>query len=678
MALFDLTIADREYRRVNLREAIFQVVSAAIEAGSTPEELRPHFPQGKNAWHVLDGQLDASTFREKLAASKHSRFFLDDGELFHVDGKTYALSNQWSQPEWRSAIAAIARRHPDLRIDVRAHGDDPASPQARGEALGVTAATSGTRTEPNLMSADLNLIFFGPPGTGKTYTTISKAVEIVDGTAPDDRSALMSRYTSLREKGLIEFVTFHQSFSYEEFVEGIRPVFENDEDADAETGGIRYECRPGVFRRLCADTDAGAHKITSADFDPEKNQVWKLSLGNTRKAEDALVYDECIENDYVLLGYGGGLDFEGCDTRDAVFERLQTAKPDIKITDYDVTAVHTFKNEMEIGDFIVVSHGNHRFRAIARVTGPYQRLRDGEYGQMRPVEWLLVLDESLPREGISQKVFSQATIYKLKPKSVLRVDKFRELLTAERDASNRVLIIDEINRGNIAKILGELITLLEPDKRRGAPNELRVTLPYSGLEFAVPPNLYIIGTMNTADRSIALLDTALRRRFRFVEMAPDPAVVRACVGENGKLSGVDVARMLEVMNDRIELLYDRDHRLGHAYLLGCKSLDDLRDALVGRIIPLLQEYFHEHWERICLVLGCPHDDAGKPIATDFPIIRARSLRASSLLGASTDFDDRFQYAVEPSFLNGSGSSLRAFFDGITQLEPQVLMVAGQK
>lgn len=678
VAFFDLRIGGGEHRRLNLREAIHRVVSAAIGAGSTPEELRPLFPQGKNAWQVLDGQLDADEFRDKLSASKHIRFFLADGELFHVAGRTYALSNQWSQPEWRSAIAAIARKHPELAIDVRDHGDPPTSVPAVNSgphaSLAPAAATQVAKKES--MPTDLNLIFYGPPGTGKTYTTIKKAVEIIDGSAPEDRTELVARYATLREKGLIEFVTFHQSYSYEEFVEGIRPVFENDDESEAD-GSIKYECKLGVFRRLCADADAGARTLATADFDPSKNKVWKLSLGNTRKPEDALVYEECIENDYVLLGYGRGLDFAGADSRDEVFEKLRKKEPETKLTDYDVTAVHTFKNEMEIGDLIVVSHGNHRFRAIGRVTGPYRRLRESEYGQMRPVEWLLVLDESLPREGISNKVFSQATIYNLK-RSVLRVDKLRELLTVDREPPNRVLIIDEINRGNIAKILGELITLLEPDKRRGATNEIRVTLPYSGVEFSVPANLYVIGTMNTADRSIALLDTALRRRFRFVEMAPDPDVIKECVGEGGKLGGIDVANLLQVLNDRIELLYDRDHRLGHAYFLTCKTLEDLRDAMAERVVPLLQEYFHEHWERICLVLGCPHDDAGKPIANDQPIVRARSLRAANLLGASTDYEDRFQYAINPDFTSGSGSALRAFFDGITHTEPQVHVVASQK
>jgi 5-methylcytosine-specific restriction protein B len=525
------------------------------------------------------------------------------------------------------------------------------------------------------MTADLNLIYYGPPGTGKTFATAQRAVEIIEGSAPKDRAELMARYAALRNEGLIEFVTFHQSYSYEEFVEGIRPVLEEDKEA-TEEGAVRYECRDGLFRRFCAGSKAGARKSTSYAFDPEKHQVWKMSLGNTRKPEDDAIYDECLEKGYILLGYGRGLDFTGCDTRDQVFQRLKKDKPEIEAIDYNVTAIHAFKNEMEVGDLVVISHGNHRFRAIARVTGPYQRLRKAEYGQTRTVEWLFESDESLPRENIINRRFSQATIYKLKP-SVLYIDKLRALLATDKRSSNRVLIIDEINRGNIAKILGELITLLEPDKRRGAINEATVKLPYSDEEFAVPGNVYIIGTMNTADRSIALLDTALRRRFRFIEVEPDPDVIRREVGQHGVLAGIDVARLLELLNDRIELLHDRDHRLGHSYFLRISNLDELRDVMTRAVIPLLQEYFHDHWERICLVLGCQHDEAGKPMANTYPIIRVRVLRASDLLGAKAELEDKLRYEMNPDFANSSGAALRPFFEGILRTtKPSAQAAAG--
>lgn len=286
----------------------------------------------------------------------------------------------------------------------------------------------------NPVTLATNLILYGPPGTGKTYVTAEEAVRRCGEKVSGEREEIMKCYKKLHENGRIEFVTFHQSMSYEEFVEGLRPdtsfdrLDENDGGINP-SGGFRLVPEPGIFKEICA------------------------------RAEQA-----------------------------------QT------------------------------ENNNHE------------------------------------------------------------------------DVKQYVLIIDEINRANISKVFGELITLLEHDKRLGQTNEIKVRLPYSKTHFGIPSNLHVIGTMNTADRSIALLDTALRRRFEFRELMPDPK----------KLSTVDkinLEKLLRSINERVEYLFDREHQIGHAYFIECRDQKEIEEVMRHKVIPLLAEYFYEDWEKVAAVLG---------------------------------------------------------------------------
>ncbi|WP_396587743.1 AAA family ATPase [Bermanella sp. R86510] len=467
------------------------------------------------------------------------------------------------------------------------------------------------------VSSTLNQVLYGPPGTGKTYATTEKAVELADPkwmaellsqelSVAEHRSAIKQRYDDLVADGRIAFTTFHQSFSYEDFIEGIRAETKDDK--------VSYNVEDGIFKALAAlaaeeKSPSGVTNTLSLDG----RRVWKMSLGNTLKGENE-AYEDCIENNYISLGWGGNIDFSQCEDRAAI-QDLYSAKTGEKYdsTSYNVSAVNTFKNVIRKGDIVIVSDGNHKFRAIAEVKGDYYYSPESEgryFSQCRSVRWLRIFETSIPKEALFNKSLSQMTLYELKP-STIKLEKLKDFLTAptERSSSsgNYVLIIDEINRGNISRIFGELITLLEPDKRKGASDERSVILPYSKDSFSVPDNLIVLGTMNTADKSLAQLDLALRRRFEFVELMPKPQLLQGVL-----VHGVDVSELLQVLNQRIEILLDRDHTIGHAYFwpLHSAASEEERQTLLAnifakRIIPLLQEYFFSDWERIGWVLNDP-------------------------------------------------------------------------
>ena len=584
-----------------------------LEAGKTdPSYAFEHFLGGDRYVYV---KRKARGVVKKSPLVIHPSSINLRRNLDQVDG----VRVDWSEPVKSTSY----RRFPRLGIDSQ-HGYAADVYSMDGlarlvEALGGSALLAPAAEAPRPHTStnntmNLNQILYGPPGTGKTYKTTELAVQIAEPAgyseimagSPDSESqrpAIKRLYDELVASGRIQFTTFHQSFSYEDFIEGLRA--ETDE-----RGNLAYRVADGLFKRLAvmAGTESAPRPSVGVTVDMDKQRIWKMSLGNTLTDEED-TYQDCIDNGYIALGWGDTIDFRSCHTRQAVADRFTevTGKAP-EGNAYNVTAVNAFKNTMKKNDIVVVSDGNQKFRAIGLVTGDYEFSQDEAHSfrQRRPARWLRVFDPSLPREVLFSKALSQMTIYELKH-STIKIDELNRLLAegakAEGNRRNYVLIIDEINRGNIARIFGELITLLEPDKRQGRPDAREATLPYSKERFSVPDNLYVIGTMNTADKSLSQIDHALRRRFAFTEMLPEPEMLDGITAH-----GVDVGELLRVMNHRIEFLLDRDHLLGHSYFLRLAQPGIDRDAALAQvfenhILPLLQEYFFSDWERIRWVLN---------------------------------------------------------------------------
>ena len=447
----------------------------------------------------------------------------------------------------------------------------------------------------------LNTIFYGPPGTGKTYQSVATAVEIIDPIfyavhAEDDRAAIKGRFDELLAQHRVRLVTFHQTYGYEDFIEGIK--------ASANLAGeLRYVVEAGIFKNLCSDAASKQVSGSNEGFELKNQAVWKMSLGNTY-IEDEDVFAECIAEGKVLLGWGGGTDFSGATDLKSIREKIKETDPGQ--SEFSATATDQFINWMKKGDLIIVTEGNLRFRAIGELVGDYEyeRRNDGlSYTQKRKMRWLRVYNPSLGFEQVSSVRFSQMTIYQ--PRGIDRA-KLAALLVEKKgketdeSKSPYVLIIDEINRGNISRIFGEVITLIEDGKRAGQAEALSIELPNSRESFSVPSNVYVIGTMNTADRSLTGLDIALRRRFDFQEIGPNPSLLRAF-----DIEGIPLDELLQALNARIEQALDREHCIGHSYFMKLegKGLPELARVFDKNILPLLQEYFFEDIERIKFILG---------------------------------------------------------------------------
>lgn len=542
------------------------------------------------------------------------------------------------------------------------------APDKRGPEGSTTTAFTyhleqRANTMPNSVQSATNLILYGPPGTGKTYETAAEAVRRCLGEAEAGplladgrRNELMTAYQKLAEAGRIEFITFHQSYSYEDFVEGLRPTTdvtdilldEQEEAGEAPvSGGFRLRSKDGIFKRICkrARLDRGDSR-EDGRLDRHR-PIFKMALG--RRGSDEGQITEGLANNLVHLGWGGNIDWS--DERFDSFEQIRrewNEKKDSKASgkDPNIEMIYSFRSAMQVGDYVVLSDGRDTFRAFGRITGEYYYDASATYHpHRRKVQWIWQSPKGADRDTFYKSYFRRQSVYQLRADTiewdaleaiVLGEDALRLAATARP----YVLVIDEINRANISKVFGELITLLETDKRLGQVNEVKVKLPYSDEPpFGVPANLHIIGTMNTADRSIALLDTALRRRFEFRELMPRPSLLKT-------VDGIDLAALLSTINARIEYLFDREHQIGHAYFINCQSREAVEDVMRHKVIPLLAEYFYDDWGKVAAVLGDADDGDGN---CEGGFLKREKLAAPKGLGGDGDAVARFRWSVRDRF-----------------------------
>lgn len=422
----------------------------------------------------------------------------------------------------------------------------------------------------------LNTILYGPPGTGKTYNTVVYAVAIIENRTlqsvkEEEYVEVFERYNEYKTKGWIEFTTFHQSYGYEEFIEGIKPEM-------TDSGDVNYCIQPGMFKRFCEQANTGG-----IDFEA----AWKQLLAAAKEQKKY------------------------------IFTRRTGSTIETELRDDEAFVVHWTGGETNVlkKDNILSQWKTSTYSAREEIPkGGKRWMFDANQA---------VIDELVHKFGMMQSFDAE-----------------------NATPTNRVFVIDEINRGNISKIFGELITLIEGSKRVGQPEGMKAKLPYSQQQFGVPNNVYIIGTMNTADRSIATIDTALRRRFHFKEMLPDASVLEGIFVED-----ISIREMLEKMNKRISVLYDREHTLGHAYFVPLKStptIKTLGNIFADSIIPLLQEYFYEDYEKIRMVLG----DNNKAEESE-QFIKVIDSNFAELFGCvEYEFDDARAYEInQEAFCN---------------------------
>lgn len=468
--------------------------------------------------------------------------------------------------------------------------------------------------ESHKTSNALNSILYGPPGTGKTYHSINHAISIIDNKSIDyisgiKRTDVKASFDKYITEGQIVFCTFHQSMAYEDFIEGIKPI-----EPKSEIEQLTYAVEDGIFKKLC----------TEAAFSYVKQQPTQ----DTAKVLDfASDYDRFVDSVNERFSKGERIELETRSGGSVYIESL-SANNNIYVRhldgnrDYIVSKNRLSKLAQKFSNLSELTNINDQFRA--------------EIGGSNTSAYWAVLN------AIRSQPSEKASTAKTNAEKEFSYEDKKEIVKAlsNKDFSIEnpkkfVLIIDEINRGNVSQIFGELITLIEDDKRLGQVESLKATLPYSKESFGVPSNLYIIGTMNTADRSVEALDTALRRRFAFVPKMPQESKLGTTE------EGIDLAALLMTLNNRLKVLKDTDHTIGHAWLWNVTTFDQLKAVFENKILPLLQEYFYNDFEKLGLVLGDvffkPHIQINSDIFASF----------SGGNGLASQYDQSWQYKLKP-------------------------------
>lgn len=440
-----------------------------------------------------------------------------------------------------------------------------------------------------------NIVLYGAPGTGKTHSIPEIAVRLCDNSNCSEysREELMKRYEQLKHEKRIAFTTFHQSMDYEDWIEGLKPVCENNQ--------VTYDIEKGIFKRLCEEAERPIVKDKHIGI-ADDALVWKVSLSGTGPNP---VRKECMENGHIRIGwdYYGPVISEETDWNAHGGEGKRV--------------LSAFIYDMKVGDVVMSCFSNQTIDAIGIVTGEYE-FDDTytNYKRVRKVNWILKDIEENIVDLNDGKSMTLSTVYRLnaitldKVKSIL--EKYEKPSTMADNNQPYVMVIDELNRGNVSKIFGELITLLETDKRKGQKNAESVILPYSKKPFMIPNNVFIIATMNTADRSLGTLDYAIRRRFAFVACKPYALSEEEANGFDEELfkevSSLFIANYSEyeesgwdqsfklVPADTLSSEYrPEDVWIGQSYFIMTDDdgVDITSDRLLYEIIPLLEEYVRD-------------------------------------------------------------------------------------